>query len=68
MHPMPDHFLLALFYLKKYPDKHDLAAFMQSTEKSALKWVKEYVEYIQALKEKKVGSCCSCSKWKGAGF
>lgn len=54
--PRPDRLLLTLYYLKKYPDKHDLGAFVQSTEKSALSWAKGYVDYIQALKEKKAST------------
>ncbi len=55
--PDPIYLLLALFYLKKYPTKHDLAAFIDSTEKTVLGWAKRYVKAIQALKEKKVSNC-----------
>jgi hypothetical protein len=52
--PNPRHLLSALYYLKKYPTKHDLAAFLDSTEKTALGRAHRYVKAIQALKEKKV--------------
>ncbi len=52
--PNPRYFLMALFYLKKYPDKQDLADFLKLSEKTALLWAKRYVEHIQALKELKV--------------
>ena len=55
--PNPIYLLLALFYLKKYPTKHALAAFLDSTEKTGLDWAKRYVKAIQALKEKKVSNC-----------
>jgi hypothetical protein len=55
--PKPIYLLLALFYLKKYPTKHALAAFLDSTEKTVLTWAKRYVKAIQALKEKKVSNC-----------
>jgi hypothetical protein len=55
--PNPIYLLLALFYLKKYPTKHALAAFLDSTEKTVLAWAKRYVKAIQALKEKKVSNC-----------
>jgi hypothetical protein len=46
--------LLALYFLKKYPTKHGLAAFLYSTEKTTLGWVWRYIITIQALKENKV--------------
>jgi hypothetical protein len=55
--PDPIYLLLGLFYLKKYPTKHALAAFLDSTEKTVLAWAKCYVKAIQALKEKKVSNC-----------
>ena len=55
--PDPIYLLLALFYLKKYPTKHALAALLDCTEKSGLGWAKRYVKAIQALKEKKVSNC-----------
>ena len=55
--PNPIYLLLALFYLKKYPTKHALAAFLDSTEKTVLTWDRRYVKAIQALKEKKVSNC-----------
>jgi hypothetical protein len=55
--PNPLYLLLGLFYLKKYPTKHALAAFLDSTEKTVLTWAKRYVKAIQALKEKKVSNC-----------
>jgi hypothetical protein len=58
--PKPRHLLLTLYYLKKYPTKHDLAAFLDSTEKTSLKWVHIYVKAIQALKGKKVSYCINC--------
>jgi hypothetical protein len=57
--PKPRHLLLTLYYLKKYPTKHDLAAFLDSTEKTSLKWVHMYVKAIQALKGEKVSYCIS---------
>jgi hypothetical protein len=55
--PDPLYLLLVLFYLKKYPAKHALAAFLDSTEKTVLTWAKRYVKAIQALKEKTVSNC-----------
>jgi hypothetical protein len=54
--PNPLYLLLGLFYLKKYPTKHALAAFLDSTEKTVLTWAKGYVQAIQALKKKKVSN------------
>ena len=54
----PKHLLLALYYLKRYPSKHGLAAFLDETEKTGLKWVHAYVAKIQALKERKVRVVC----------
>ena len=34
--PKPSLLLLALYYLKKYPTKNDAAAFLDTTEKTAL--------------------------------
>jgi hypothetical protein len=55
--PDPIYLLLGLFYLKKYPTKHALAAFLDITEKTVLAWAKHYVKVIQALKEKKASNC-----------
>jgi hypothetical protein len=52
--PNPRHLLSALYYLKKYPTKHELAAFLDITEKTALGRAHCYIKAIQALKEKKV--------------
>ena len=50
----PKYLLLAFYYLKKYPTKHGLAAYLDETEKTALKWVHVYVKKIQSLKEQKI--------------
>jgi hypothetical protein len=52
--PDPTYLLLAMLYLKKYPTKHALAAFLDGNKKTGLTWAKRYVKSIQALKEKKV--------------
>ena len=52
--PNPHHFLLALNFLKEYPTKYGLAAFLDSTEKTGLKWSEEYVKKIAALATKKI--------------
>ena len=58
----PKRFLMALYYLKKYPTKHGLAAFLDETEKTALKWVHAYVALIQGQKDNKVRSVISPSQ------
>ena len=50
----PKHLLLSFYYLKRYPTKHGLAAFLDETEKTGLKWAHIYVRKIQKLKEKKI--------------
>ena len=69
--PDPADLLMALYFLKKYPTKTDLAGFLDITDKTALKRVWKYIEAIQALKAKKVRidstfqeSCLSCSHLK----
>ena len=52
--PNPRYLLLALFYLKKYPTKHEMAGFLNGSEGTALSQSKRYVRAIQALKEKKI--------------
>lgn len=52
--PKPERFLLALYFLKKYPTKQELAAFLKMTEKTALNWAHTYVEAIRSLKDEKV--------------
>jgi hypothetical protein len=47
--PNPRHLLLALYYLKKYPAKHYLAAFHDSTEKTALGRAHRYVEAVYSI-------------------
>ena len=47
-------FLLGLNYLKEYPTKYGLAAYLDSTEKTALKWSEYYVQKIAALKASKI--------------
>ena len=42
----PDYLLLALFYLKKYPTKHDMAAFLDCSEATALSKSKSYVKML----------------------
>lgn len=54
INPTPEYLLLALFFLKKYPTKHDMAGFIDSCEETALKKSKEYVGAIQALSKKKI--------------
>ena len=48
--PDASQFLLGLNYLKEYPTKYGLAAYLDSTEKTALKWAEYYVRKIAALK------------------
>lgn len=50
----PDYLLLALYYLKKYPTKHDMAGYLDCSEATALKKSKEYVKLIQMLLPKKI--------------
>ena len=52
--PDPQDFLLCLYYLKKYPTKHELAGFVDISEKTALGKVEKYVKAIQALKSRKI--------------
>ena len=52
--PTPKNLLLALYFLKRYPTKSQLAAFNKSTEKTALKWAWIYCEKLQAMKEAKI--------------
>jgi hypothetical protein len=52
--PNPLYLLLAMLYLKKYPTKHALAAFLDGNENTGLAWAKRYIKLIQAFKEKKV--------------
>ena len=54
--PKPERFLLALYFLKKYPTKVAQAAFLGCVEKSALVKTWRYIRAIQALKEKRFGS------------
>ena len=49
----PKYFLLSLYYLKKYPTKHGLAAFLDTTQATALKWTHIYVNKIHSQKQKK---------------
>ena len=46
--------LLAFYYLKKYPTKHGLAAFLDQTEKTALKWVHLTLSKLHTLKDRKI--------------
>ena len=50
----PDYLLLALFYLKKYPTKHDMAAFLDCSEATALSKSKSYVKILQSLLPHKI--------------
>ena len=52
--PDPKYLLLGLFYLKKYPTKHDMAGFLDGCEKTALTQSKKYVDAIQGLKDMKI--------------
>lgn len=52
--PNPTYLLLALFHLKKYGTKYNLAALIDSSEKTALYQAKRYVQAIQALVGQKV--------------
>ena len=52
--PNPSHLLLALYYLKKYPTKHELAGFLDSCEETALKHAKRYTSAIAALRLYKI--------------
>ena len=53
--PNPIELVHALYFLKKYPTVHELAARCNNgTEKTVLGKAWRYVEAIQALKEKKI--------------
>ena len=52
--PCPRYLLLGLYYLKKYPTKHQMAAFMDASEKTMLSQSSKYVDALQGLKEKKI--------------
>ena len=53
--PNPSHLIYALYFLKKYPTVHELAARCRDgTEKTVLKRAWRYIHAIQALKEKKI--------------
>lgn len=52
--PKPKYLLLALYYLKKYPTKHQMAGFLDIREATALANSKLYVDALQGLKEMKI--------------
>ena len=53
--PNPSHLISALYFLKKYPTIHELAARCGTgTEKTMMNRVWRYVKAIQALKTKKI--------------
>ena len=52
--PCPRYLLLALYFLKKYPTKHQMAAFLDGSEKTMLTQSRKYVDAFQGLKEKKI--------------
>lgn len=52
--PKPLYVLLALYYLKKYPTKSEMAAFIDGCENTALRQTKRYLKAIQGLKKHKV--------------
>ena len=52
--PSPKYLLLALFYLKKYPTKSDMAGFLNTSERTAMHRSKEYVDAMQGLISKKI--------------
>ena len=52
--PNPKYWLLALYYLKKYPTKHQMAGFLDVREATALTNSKKYVDALQGLKEMKI--------------
>ena len=52
--PNPRYLLLALYYLKKYPTKHEMASFLDGNEGTALNQSKKYIKAIQALKVQKI--------------
>ena len=52
--PDPTHLIWSLYFLKKYPTVHDLAARCSGTEKTVLARVWRYARAIQALKETKI--------------
>lgn len=51
--PRPRHVLLALHRLKACHTKHELATFLDTSEKTVLDWAKHRVRSVQALNEKK---------------
>ena len=51
--PNPSYLLLSLYYLKKYPTKHEMAGFLDCCEDTALKYSKLYAKAIAALKATK---------------
>ena len=53
--PDSSHLIYALYFLKKYPTAHELAArCTDGTEKTVLKRAWRYIRAIQGLKEKKI--------------
>jgi hypothetical protein len=54
--PDPDHFLMALNWLRSYKVEEQLAGSCKVTEKTARKWIWKYTGAIQALKAAKVSS------------
>ena len=52
--PDPLYLVYSLYFLKKYPTTHELAARCDGTEKTVLAMVWKYIRAIQALKEKKI--------------
>ena len=49
-----DSFLMAIYFLKKYPTEQTMAAVFKKGEKTCRKWVWCYMSKIQALKREKV--------------
>ena len=52
--PNPKCLLLALFYLKKYPTKRDMGAFLDMSENTAMSQSRDYVKSIQGMKDHKI--------------
>ena len=52
--PKVPHFLMALYWLKRYPIEQILAGLFKYDEDTVRKWVWKYCQAIQALKQYKV--------------
>lgn len=49
-----DYFLMSMYFLKCYPTELQLSGMFKVSEKTARRWIRFYLQKIQALKSQKV--------------